>query len=329
MLDFLQMVSAVQNAFTPIETVLPAPSAEHGQVKPPKQKSGERGRQVRRAKAAAAAAATAALEPPEAESVAPPPQVPEAGPTEPAPAPTRPTGRKPFPFSAATLLRDNGLRPPDWRWRLANRLAETGRPPGNYPLDGTVYEIVRFLRRGHQLHDWPTPAPSGKDWRYLKAALALYQTQSDRRTELEARILAGEDTAAIATKCGLEPAVIDTFHDVFFEIRAKLLNDSYVFSVIDYGRCPELDEQDRSRLLKYQAYVGGVFVLEELLWYFATPPLAIPRCFKSCSDAELTELRRWMGIHYKVLLFTYTPRTDTEKIRYAELSLHPWHRGVV
>ncbi len=165
----------------PIEMLPLSEGVNTAHVKARKREPGKRDRPTR-----TAAPATAVVHPemPEAQSPAPPAQ--EPGSTRAADAPPRTPWKKPFPLHAICLLKDNAFRPPDWRWRLANHLAETGRPPGSYPLDGRVYAVVRYLRRGRPLRDWPTPSPTGTDWRPLQAALALYQTQSDRRTELEA-----------------------------------------------------------------------------------------------------------------------------------------------
>ena len=311
-----ETISPIHSPFAPNHTAPPSLGADHGRSKSTGgTTAGGRTRSDR-------AAAATDPKPPAAGPAAPP--APEAQTFGPAPAP--PSWKHTLPVNAVVLLRDGPCRPPDWRWRLANHLAASGRPPKRYRLDDGVYEVVRYLRRGRQLGDWPTPAPSAQDWRPLSAALATYRLQPERRLELEARILAREDTATIATKCGLDPAVIDTFHDVFFDIRPKLDHQSYVLSVIHGDKGSIFDEIDRPRLIKHQAYFGGPFVLEELLWYFAAAPPAIPKRLTSSSADELQVMQRWLNVHHSVLILTCTPRTAAEQIRYAELSLHPWQR---
>jgi hypothetical protein len=224
------------------------------------------------------------------------------------------------------VLPDSPFRRPDWRWCLAHLLAARQVPPTLLTPDAPTLEAIHYLERHRQRKVTPFAPPAAPDWRPLEEALALYRAPPDARAEMEARILAGEDTPAVARKCGLAEEVIDTYHDLFFDLRPKLGCSSYVVCQILGDPSRVIEESDRPSLLKLLAYFGGPHVLDELLWYYRTPPKDVPLRLKHLSLAELKEMRRWANVRLFILIFTYRPETDVEKIRYQWLSLHRWHR---
>jgi hypothetical protein len=67
----------------------------------------------------------------------------------------------------------------------------------------------------------------------LAAAGGLRATPDSRlRHEVEARLLAGEDDAAIAAKVGLDPGVVEAYHAVFFDVRGGLDATDWVAAVV-------------------------------------------------------------------------------------------------
>jgi hypothetical protein len=85
----------------------------------------------------------------------------------------------------------------------------------------------------------------------LYQAWQLFQESSLRRSELEARFLAREDTPAIARKCDLPPAAIDLYHDLFFAVRGRLHASDWVACRVIGPRAHQvLTESDTDVLLQ-------------------------------------------------------------------------------
>jgi hypothetical protein len=227
------------------------------------------------------------------------------------------------------VLPDSPFRRPDWRWCLAHLLAARQFPPSLLTPDAPTLGAVHYLERHRPRKVAPFAPRAAPDWRPLEEALALYRAPPDARAEMEARILAGEDTPAVARECRLAEEVIDTYHDLFFHMRPMLDCPSYVVRQILGDPSRVIEESDRPSLLKLLAYFGGPHVLDELLWYYRTPPKDVPVRLKHLSLAELKEMRRWVSVRLFVRIFTYEPETDTEKIRYPLLRLHHSHRRAV
>ena len=228
------------------------------------------------------------------------------------------------PSDLFTLQVDSPLRPADRRWQLASVLAGHPDAPRRYFRDRHVVAACKFLRS----RESSPAAPIASKWQPLAAALELYQSNTMTGDILEARILAGEDTPTIARKCGLYAAVIDTYHDVFFDVRSVLGCTSHINHMV--LRAYELTdpEKDQPRLLKLFAYQGGPYVLDDLLMrYFWKPKPVIPLSFAALSQAEIEKSRLWIQIRVLILLLTFQPRSDTERMRIDELRrLHPYCR---
>ena len=221
-----------------------------------------------------------------------------------------------------TLRSDSPLRPADWRWQLASVLAGHPEAPRRYFRDRHVVAACKFLRS----RESSPAAPIAAKWQPLAAALDLYQSDAMNRAVLEARILAGEDTPTIARKCGLDAAVIDTYHDVFFDVRSVLGCTSLINHMVLRAYMLTDPEKDQPRVLKLFAYKGGPCVLDDVLQrYVGKPKPVIPLSFAALSQAEIEKRRHWIEIRLLILLLTFRPRNDTERLRIDELRrLHPY-----
>jgi hypothetical protein len=252
----------------------------------------------------------------------PPPAANSAGP---APKPTWPKPIAGVPETFVLLRADGPLCPPDWRWQLANMLVTYPLLPSRY-ADAGVIMATRYLRRNERAPDAEASAEAEPDWRHLEGALRIYQAEDLHRWEVEARFLAREDTPAIAAKCGYDPAVIDDYHDVFFDVRSKLDHESWIRWRAIGGDPAYIEEGDRPRLLKLFAYAGGPFVLGELLWYFRTPPRVIPLDLQEFSVEEMEELTRWARVRKLVVSLGMKIETFADWRCLMYLRMHPQHR---
>jgi hypothetical protein len=140
----------------------------------------------------------------------------------------------------------------------------------------------------------------------LVAAHAAF-TAADplRRAELEARLLAGQDDAAVATKMGMAADVVATYEGVFFAVRPRLAYPHYVLGVVLGGGrvyyAP--DPADHGLLLRLLGYELGHFYVDTLLDYFREPPI-VPESLDGLDEAAL---RRLLGkVRTKLLLLATT-----------------------
>jgi hypothetical protein len=101
-------------------------------------------------------------------------------------------------------------RVPEWRWRRAAQLHQTGRRIERRVDD----EWVRHARDAlHGRGRTGTPAAA------VQAAREVWVGDPDRRGEIEARLLAGDTDAAIADQRALPELVVAAYALVYFDVR--------------------------------------------------------------------------------------------------------------
>jgi hypothetical protein len=128
---------------------------------------------------------------------------------------------------------DNPFRPPDWRWRRATDLVDGGGPLSPGHDDGPVQEALRYLRAWRRCRAEAELQRLARDMPDLYGAHQLHLARSLRTWEAQARLLTEDPFETIASKCGSDPRVIETFHSTFFHVRDRLHVEGYiVFQVI-------------------------------------------------------------------------------------------------
>jgi hypothetical protein len=127
-------------------------------------------------------------------------------------------------------------------------------------------------------------------------AWRLFEEGSLSRWEVEARLLAGESTPAIAAKSGLPAEVIDAFHDLFFSVRPRLhARDWVVNRVLGAEARLGLQESSTAGLLRLYGFLGGPLIVDDLLDFFARPPV-MPKTLAGLSEEALADLRHRLAI---------------------------------
>lgn len=210
------------------------------------------------------------------------------------------------PADLVDLRPDGGLRPPDYRWQLARRLAAGEFVPWEW-LDPWTLLAEEALTTPPGLA-WNAP-----DLRAAGAARELAERGPYwRRVEVEARILAGETVEAVAAKVGLPTATVAAYAALFYDVAGRLTYPSYVIhSVIRlYMPGNESDIGVQARLL---AFTGGRHVLDAVL--DAAHPDARPDADVSAEDRELRKLTRL------ALGLRLTPVTRENAVTWARLNL--------
>jgi hypothetical protein len=165
-------------------------------------------------------------------------------------------------ISVADYNSSNPLRPVDWRYRAAAERVASGLAFPRRDWDRETLETAYYLaglRRGE------APRRLAADFPELHIALAIYQDrQRGHRWALEARLIAGIETASVATSLGVAPAVITTYQSVCFDVDDRLANTDFVIRRI-LSR-PSRESYDyRDSGWKLLGYLGGPEALSQLL----------------------------------------------------------------
>jgi hypothetical protein len=107
----------------------------------------------------------------------------------------------------------------------------------------------------------------------VSEACEIYQSDSPARWELEARILAGEQYAAIAEKLDTRIAIVKAFQNVFFNVKAKLKCRDYIHNVV-IGTFLPWDPTRVRDLWCYFAFSAGPEMVDFLVSDFRSSPKA-------------------------------------------------------
>jgi hypothetical protein len=171
--------------------------------------------------------------------------------------PTRPAGVRPD----LMPIRPSGS--PDWRWARASQLLEPGVRRHRRD-DGWVNRARRYraaLARGHAGDPRVARADPA-----IHEACQLWRGLPRRRSEVEARLLAGQSDAEIAGKLNIEAGVVEAYESVFYDVRGGLGASDWVHLVV-FGLRPDeaFDPGDAERIMKLYAYNHGPVVLDALL----------------------------------------------------------------
>lgn len=127
------------------------------------------------------------------------------------------------------------------------------------------------------------------------------------RTVVESRVLAGQSDAEIAVLTNNPPEVISAYHDIFFDVRTRLMAKDWigtqvigqVFQVGDQRSNPDL-------LAKYFGYFGGPMVLEAILYGVQAGNYA-PTSIEGLVKWIDGNLRFKLRTQAAVLMTVYTP----------------------
>jgi hypothetical protein len=122
------------------------------------------------------------------------------------------------------LIRDapGPLRPPSWRWGLASAYAAAGVEDGDPGLDDPWVRRALAFQQSVARSGADDAIGAGAD-PDVAAARALREAADPRkRWEAEARLLARQDDAAVAARCGLTPGAVAAYEALFFAVRDRL-----------------------------------------------------------------------------------------------------------
>lgn len=155
----------------------------------------------------------------------------------------------------AEFQKSNPLRVPAWRLHRATEIVniygEKWNPKFDDPLTG---QCVRHLL-GRECEQ------------EIKAAINLSTNAKFKqlKSEVEARILAGQTDLIIGSVTGLPPKIVSTYEKICFDIRDRLAFPDYILSIV-IGSALGNSQPNAEYQLQYCAYFGGERALELMLF---------------------------------------------------------------
>jgi hypothetical protein len=195
------------------------------------------------------------------------------------------------------------FRPPHLRWLRAEYLVGHGRDPITEDDEATRLALV-YLRQLQRTNEGDHAFHDGGLAAVAEAHHLFVVDQPLKRAEVQARILAGDEDAEIASRCGLSPGVVRVYHDLFFNVRKSLNCAAYVYGVV-VGRKAHhgCTEDDREVLLMLHGYELGGPAVDEQLRYWRHPPV-VPDRLDGLTMDQLRDLHARLQTRRVVLLRT-------------------------
>ena len=144
------------------------------------------------------------------------------------------------------------IQTPDWRWRAAIDGAQYTRVQATYQLKGAD-ELVRAASSFKRAADARLDTDA---WPLVGDAYELYTSHARTRLMVECLLLGVAETAMIAKLTGLPSAVVEHYHDLFFDVRGR--PQLWVNAELFQGRfLGDLDERDQIGIQHRLAYLLG------------------------------------------------------------------------
>jgi hypothetical protein len=213
---------------------------------------------------------------------------------------------------------DNPFNPrqdPRRRWLRCQYLLERRQPPSPTLDDDLTKEAWAFLRDLSRCVDDADRQAVARRFPTVAEAHHFDTTAEPLKVaEVQARLLADEDDGAIAAKCGLSPAAVATYHDLYYYVRPCLKAEMYIVAVVLGPKVHRgMTRDDRDLLLKVFGLGFGPLGVDFLLDYFEHPP-DVPDSLDQLDLPALQQLRVRLSIHRLVLELT-TPVTVADLYR--------------
>jgi hypothetical protein len=211
-----------------------------------------------------------------------------------------------------------GLRPVDWRWRVASRSFLQKMPRRAVLDDPWVRRITKHLRSRDKVPKSRVSSRASHDHVLSEASAIRFAPDPQIGSELDSWLLTGEPRCSVAEITGVDEAVIEVYEQCFFDVREKLNVVSYVVHIVigsDVYQGFRLD--NLPAIWKMIAYFRGKFSLAVALQTF---PGSRQRPWPEWYPASAEEQARLTRACRRAILARCLPR-DVSSIRQLKLLL--------
>jgi len=194
-------------------------------------------------------------------------------------------------------------RPPDWRWRRAGELYETGIGVRRHRDQTNMWKIFRFRRQLEMVNDPQRNVVLQNQYSDIHTAWSIYQDTENRglKSEIEARILAQESFDDIAGKVAIAGGAATAYEQYFFNVTDRLSAPGYITHQI-FGRSVQagLAEREYDLLWKMYGYWCGPMVLDALIYKFNRP--SRPETAESVSAHWIDDFKETVRMHGAIIM---------------------------
>lgn len=161
------------------------------------------------------------------------------------------------------ILRDDPLRPLNWRWRQAVQLHQHRARLTVQRADEDIRLAVEFLRR----HDHCSPARQqagvAENFDEFVALKCLANGDATTRAVIEAGILANEPSPLTGARVGSSAHLVDLYEALHFNVCDRLKSRGWVtLAAVGLTHRNDDPQTRRLKLLRRLAYRGGPVVLD-------------------------------------------------------------------
>lgn len=172
-------------------------------------------------------------------------------------------------------------RAPDWKWkRVLSILKGDGVPATPFWDTESGCEWIKRACEFKKSYDKESnPAINNELIIMYPDILSAYSMYTDKETffrqELEAMILARMEPEALAYRADVPVAVITAYEELFFDVRRKLDNKSYIVHYVIGPEMQNLKADSYGPLWKLFGYLSGPEVLDAIITKTVNPQFAL------------------------------------------------------
>jgi hypothetical protein len=209
-------------------------------------------------------------------------------------------------------------RSPAWRWQRARAVVEQGLTCTARTDDAPTRRVVDYLR----VCELPLGGSQAQGGvaadAVLHAAHRLYEAGGLVRFIVQARLLARQSPAEVARRTSFDPAVIETFESIFFEVREHLdARDWVANQVLWPGLEASLPTEALGGALMAIGYQLGPTILDIALAVATDAPLPSWVYAPAGEPKRLYEAR--VRLSARLLLLVLTLRTSADAVAIRKL----------
>jgi hypothetical protein len=169
----------------------------------------------------------------------------------------------------------NPFRPPDWRWRRALHLYERRAKPHSRRDDHWTRLALRLIERIDAGGIPRGRRRTGTDVVLDEAHRLKFADDPRGCWEAEARVLAGQEPAAIAACLGISPDAVEAFGALFFDLAGRLEQIDYLAAhVFGPGLYRGIDPDDLGAVVRLVGYNTGPGAVDALVGVWGWPSAA-------------------------------------------------------
>ena len=179
------------------------------------------------------------------------------------------------PLRIPTYFAKHPMRSPSWKWERAIGIANGTQPRTTARFDGAAAHLhikraVQFYRALQRASTLSEIAKIEERYPEIYWAYMIFEQSDNLRAIIDASVLARIPADDIASTASISVAAINTYEELFFDVRPRLQNEFYIVNtVIGNALQTSKPDADYAAIWKCYAYYMGPHVLRMLVSRFS------------------------------------------------------------